>query len=143
METSEMVGSALMGLLNAQEEDDALVQHDRLENLARSLVQLSDSLGSPLVWPVGPAAERIAGASVVLSRGAVRVRGWNTEICGEHVLVVATALLTNRPILAAARQAELLGASGVFACGVNVEGVEGLASSVKDYFVLHCADPAC
>jgi hypothetical protein len=117
------VGPALDEVRTAQREDDEAAQHPQLESYGNALAKMCHDLGYPTVWPVGPAAERLAGAAMILSRGKVHARGWNTEITAKRVLLVTVTAVTPLPLVAAAQHARSLGAAEVYSCGVRVHGL--------------------
>jgi hypothetical protein len=110
-----------------QRQDDDALSPPRLEIYAAALARLCEELHHPLVWPVGPAAERLAGAATLFGGGAMRVRGWMSNIDGEHVLVMTLHSLTPLPLLHAAEQARRLGAAKVTACAIHLGGVADLS----------------
>jgi hypothetical protein len=116
------VGPALDELRAAQREDDEAAQHPQLESYGNALAKICHDLGYPTVWPVGPAAERLAGAAMILSQGKVHARGWNTDMTAKRVLLVTVTAVTPLPLLTAAHHARSLGAAEVYSCGVRVQG---------------------
>ena len=121
----EASGPLLERVLEAQRADEAMVTYPRLAFIADAVISCSAELGDPLVWPVGEPAERLAGAAVVRSRGKLRVRGWNSSIVDERVLLLTGVLVTPLPLVMAAQHAEMLGARVIHACGVRVDGLTG------------------
>jgi hypothetical protein len=117
-------GPLLRELLAVQDADDEAVAYPQLQAYASALMRRAEDLDSPLIWPVGQRAERLAGAAVLLSHGRVRVRGWNDDVNGDHVLLVAVAQATPLGLVAAAEHAYAAGASEVHACGVAILGVD-------------------
>jgi hypothetical protein len=118
------VGPGLGEIIAAQRDDDAAVRYPQLAEHARALAELSRDLDDPLVWPIGIAAERLAGAAVVLSAGEVRTRGWNTDVTAQRVLLLAVTAVTSMSLVEAARHARELGAEEIYACGIRVQGLE-------------------
>jgi hypothetical protein len=116
------VGPALDEVRAAQREDDEAAQHPQLEGYGTALARMCHDLEYPTVWPVGPAAERLAAAAVILSHGKVHARGWNTDMTAKRVLLVTVTAVTPLPLLAAAQHARSLGAAEVYSCGVHVQG---------------------
>jgi len=119
------VGDYLADILRTQRLESEAVTFPAIEATALALEELARRIGVLLVWPVGAAAERIAGASTFLSAGSLRVRDWNAFVPGEDVLLFVVASLTPLPLLVAARQALNMGARSVLACGLYVHGVVG------------------
>jgi hypothetical protein len=117
------IGEGLAALLSAQAAEAETVGYPALECHAQRLVALCEELDSPVVWPVGPAAERIAGAATLLSSGDLRVRAWSGDVRGEQVLVFAAIELSPLSLLAAATQALNMGAASVAGCGIHVRGL--------------------
>jgi hypothetical protein len=118
------VGPLLEGVLEAQREDAEATAFPRVESYCAALEALCEELGSPVVWPVGPAAERLAGAAVIWSRGRIRVRDWSSATKGDRVLLLAVAAVSPLPINTAAEHARALGAAEVRACGVAVQDAD-------------------
>ena len=116
-------GPLLGNLIRAHEQADAATAYPGLAALADALADRCEELDAPLVWPVGGAAERVAGAAVLSSEGDVRVRGWVDGVAGEKVLLVAVAHVTPLEMVAAARHARAMGADQVHVCGVDVAGL--------------------
>jgi len=127
-------GPALREVLAAQDEDDEAVSYTKLQCYGAALARLCSELGDPIVWPVGPAAERVAGAATILSHGDVRVRGWTTDMTSARVLLLTVTAATALPLADAAGRARALGAAEVFGCGVRVHGV-GASSKFLDSYV--------
>jgi phosphoribosylpyrophosphate synthetase len=117
-------GPLLSNLLSAHRAAERATTYQELSSHAASLAMLCDEMGSPVVWPVGAAAERLAGASVLASEGDVRVRGWTDDIRGESVLLVSVAAVTPLSMVEAAKHARAMGAFEVHACGIEVAGLE-------------------
>lgn len=130
------LGPALCEVLAAQREDDEAVGYGQLERHAMALSELSSKLGDPIVWPVGPAAERIAGAATILGGGNLRVRGGTTDLTAQRVLILAVAAVTPLPLLQAAGRARALGAAEVLGCGVRIQGIHaGQESEFLDRYI--------
>jgi hypothetical protein len=117
-------GPALRTLIETQRANEEATAFPRIAALARALGELSEALGAPLVWPVGEAADRLAGAAVLASAGEMRVRGWTDDIRGERVLLATVAAVTPLGLVEAAKHARALGASEVHACGLEVPGLD-------------------
>ena len=128
------IGPVLDEVLQAQRADDEAVSYPRLEHLAKALVELCRQLDNPVVWPVGRAAERLAGSAIALAAGQLRVRGAATDLTDQLVLLVTVTAVTPIPLLEAAEQAHRLGATKVFGCGVRVEGLEPGSFKALDHF---------
>lgn len=106
-------------LLAAQRAADDATSFPNIERYALALVHLSERLDGPDLWPVGAAGEILAGAAILLSKGAVHHRSTCTALANGRVLLVAAALVTPLPFVLAAAQARRLGATDVFATGVD------------------------
>jgi hypothetical protein len=117
------IGPLLSDVLAAQRADEKAVSHPQIAAISDGLWALTHRLDDPIVWPVGAAAERIAGAAILQSRGAIRVRGWADQVLGEHVLLLTVAAVSTVSLEIAAEQARSLGAARVDACGVAVHGI--------------------
>lgn len=120
---SSYAGPLLGNLIRAHERAEAATAYPGLAALADALAERCEELDSPLVWPVGGAAERVAGAAVLRTEGAVRVRGWVDGVAGYKVLLVAVGHVSPLEMVAAARHARAMGASQVHAFGVDVAGL--------------------
>src|SRR4051794_40041469 len=117
-DTAPLLGPLLREVLDAQRTAERLVgSYAHLRDSAEALAQHCELLSSPLVWPVGDPAERLAGAAVVVSEGRVRVRGWTDHLLGERVLLVAVVATTPLALLHAAQHSRRLGVAEVHACG--------------------------
>ena len=68
--------------------------YETLRHAPQAIVEQPRALGSPIVWPVGEAADRLTGAATLLGAGEVRTRGWTVELDGERVLLLAFADVT-------------------------------------------------
>jgi hypothetical protein len=84
---------------------------------------LSGQTGSPIEWPVGLAAEGLAGAAVMESHGSVRYEGGVTTP-RERVLLVAGVLAAPLGLYDAAEHAGRCGVRGVLVAGIRVTGVD-------------------
>jgi hypothetical protein len=132
---SLVVGPALGGLLAGQQEEDDALAYPLLRGYAAALAELSQRVRCPLVWPVGAAAERLAGAALIESGGAIRLRGWNDALEGKRVLLLAGVVVTSLGLCAVADQARCLGVLEVMATGIRVEGLVQ-ADSIDAFFPL-------
>ncbi len=126
-------GPLLDGLLTAQRRDEEATSHPLLAEYARRVVALSRRLGNPVLWPVGPAAERLAGAAVLAGEGAVRVRGWSGAPAA-RVLLLATVATSPIELVGAGSHARALNAASVHACAIDVEGIETVDKGAFDSF---------
>jgi hypothetical protein len=93
-----------------------------------------------VVWPVGAAAERVAGAATVLAEGDVEVVTWNRRLDGECVLLFAISGATPVGLAAAAAHVRSMGAAEIHACGVNVAGAES-CDTWQSFVALEPAPP--
>jgi hypothetical protein len=123
-------GPLLTNLISAHRTAERVTAYPELYSYASSLVALCEDMGSPVVWPVGDAAERLAGAAVLASEGEVRVRGWTDDVRGERVLLATVAAVTPLGLVEAAKQARAMGASEVHAFGIDVPGLDAPELSV-------------
>lgn len=131
VENSREPGPLLAGLMQAQATDRAVLRQPNLGRYARGLIEICEQLENPVVWPVGPAGERLAGAASVLATNGLEVWDRHHRLDGRAVIVVAVSDVSGRALSAAALQARRMGAVVVDGCGVSVEGteaVEGLRS---------------
>jgi hypothetical protein len=115
-------GPLLAELLEAQRCEERAVAFPALQQLAAALIERCNELGGPTVWPVGAAAERLAGAAVVMSSGALSVATWNMALAERRVLLVAISGTTPMSMVVAAEHVRRLGASEIHACAVDVDG---------------------
>jgi hypothetical protein len=122
--TDVRAGPLLTNLVAAHKAAERAIAYPELPHYAASLADLCDDMGSPLVWPVGEAAERLAGAAVLVSEGETRVRGWTDDLRGERALLVAVAAVSPLGLIEAARHARALGAYEVHACSIDVAGLD-------------------
>ena len=120
-------GPLLAGLLAAYRANEEALEPPELGTLAKALIEQSRDLGTPLVWPVGEAAQRLAGAAAVLADRRFQLRGWADEVRGRPVLLVSMAAATPIEITEACKLARALGASAVHARGWNVNGPDAPA----------------
>jgi len=116
-------GPLLAALIDAQREDEAALSYPRITSLASALAEHCDDLGQPVVLPMGEAADRLLGATVVISEGEVRPRGWTGDLAGERVLLLCVSAVSPSSLVEAASHARAMGAIEVHACGVNVAGL--------------------
>jgi phosphoribosylpyrophosphate synthetase len=114
---SEQPGPLLAELLEAQRCEERAVAYP-----AFALIERCEELGDPIVWPVGAAAERIAGAASVMAAGALNVATWNMSLAQHRVLLIAVVGTTPITMVAAAEHVKQLGAAEVHACAVDVVG---------------------
>lgn len=131
------IGPMLEEVLAAQDAAFRSTEFPIVESYADRLVALARDLGSPVVWPVGLAAERLVGASIIVGKGQLRARDWNRYLSGEPVLLVCIAATSPLPLLAAATEARSRGAGRLVACGISIGGMKlGVPGSLDEYFSL-------
>jgi hypothetical protein len=118
------IGPLLARVLLGQQHDEESTSYPFLASLSVVLIRVAEELSYPLIWPVGAAAERLAGAASVLSKGALRLVGWTEALRGKPVLLLTVTSVSPLPLLMAAEKARLLGAGHVHACGVWVQGID-------------------
>lgn len=128
------IGPVLQKVLAAQATGFQSTEFPAVEKQAERLVALATELGHPVVWPVGNAAERLVGAAIVVAKGQLRARDWNSYVSGESVLLVCIAAATPLPLYAAADEARAFGAERVMACGVSVCEVSGGRTGLLDAY---------
>ena len=129
---NKAAGPLLEELLEAQSLEAAAVSYPAIEGTAAALIARAQQLDA-VVWPVGGAAERIAGAAALLAEGEIEIGVWNTRLDGERVLLFAVAGATPLSLVAAAAQVRSMGATEVHACGVEIAGAA--AVDVWDSYV--------
>lgn len=133
-ESLSHAGPLLTRLLAAQRVEEDVVSHHRIEAVADGLIDRAREIGDCLVWPIGAAAERVAGVVTARSAGDVRVGAWNTDVRETRLLVFVVAGVTPMTLSAAVEQLHRRGASEVHGCGVEIvggSGVVGLDSYVS------------
>ena len=123
-ESLQEAGPLLVGLLGAQRLEEEVVGSAHLLEVADAVVRRARRLGDCVVWPVGAAAERVAGVVTVRANGAVDVGAWNSPVEGRRILLVAVAGVSPLALEAAARHLLSRGADEVHGCGVDVRGGE-------------------
>jgi hypothetical protein len=127
-------GPLLRALLEAQRKDEESTAYPLIGEYARRIAVLCRRLGDPVLWPVGPAAERLVGAAVVISEGAAQARGWSSSLNDTDVLLVGTVATGPVELVAAASHARALYAVRVHACAIDVPGVDQVAEGTFDSF---------
>lgn len=129
------IGPLLAETIELQHRDEVATSYPAVESYAARLASLCETHGNPLVWPVGAAAERLAGAAALVGKGRVRVRGWSDDVAGERILILCTAVATPLGLRAAATQARALGAKAVDGCAIELSGVDhdALADVLDSY----------
>jgi hypothetical protein len=124
--TLQSPGPLLARLLAAQQVEERAVSYAELERSADQLIARARDITECLVWPVGAAAERVAAAVTLRSRGDIEVGVWNTEVKGRRVLLFVVAGVSSLALEAAAAQLRRRGACEVHGCGVAVDGAKSL-----------------
>jgi hypothetical protein len=119
-----VIGPMLDRVIGAQRTSEEIVSYPQLLEVATALVHHCDNLDWPLVWPTGPAAERLVGAAVLVGEGRMRARGWTDAVQGDSILVVEVGAVSPLSMIRAARHARALGAAEVRGCGIGVLGTE-------------------
>lgn len=114
----------LGALVEAHRVAESITSFPELPAYACALTARCQELDRPLVWPVGDAAQRLAGAAVLSSEGEVQLRGWANPIAGERILLVAVAAVSPLELVQTAGHARAMGAAEVHACGVAVAGLD-------------------
>lgn len=118
------IGPLLKELIATGQAKEQALGFPQIGVLASTLAKRCEELDFPLLWPIGAAGERLAGASVFVAEGNLRLRGWNNDVRGERVLVMAVAETTPMSMIEGAAHARSLGAVEVHACALQVEGFE-------------------
>lgn len=124
--TLRLAGPLLSRLLEAQAVEAGAVGYPALGTCAGQVVERAREIADCLVWPVGAAAERVAGAVTVASKGDVELATWNSEVAGRRVLVILVAGVSTLSLEGAIAQLRRRGAIEVHGCGVAVAGATGL-----------------
>jgi hypothetical protein len=108
--------------------DRRAVGYAQLERAGLQVIRRAKKISGCLVWPVGEAAERVAAAVTLVSRGEIEVGAWNSPVEGRRVLVVVVAGVSALSLDGAAAQLRRRGALEVHGCGVAVNGADELDS---------------
>lgn len=132
MMISSSRGPLLANLARAHQQAEAITAYRELIGHASALAARCEDLGQPLVWPVGEAAQRVAGAAVLASEGDVRLRGWTSPTRDERILIVGVAAVSPIQLVQAAEHARAMGAAEVHACAIEVAGLD--APELGDVF---------
>jgi len=117
-------GPLLAQLLEAQRREEELVAFPLIESVADAVLAVAHRQPRWLLWPIGPAAERIAGVVEVRSRGAVDIGSWNTPVSNRAILLFGTVAASPLELQTAAERLRGRGAVEVHACAVDVLGAE-------------------
>lgn len=125
-ETLPSAGPLLSRLLDAQALEARTVIYPALSACAEQVIGRVSELAGCILWPVGAAAERVAGAVTVVSKGKVETGTWNSEVDRRRVLVILVAGVSTLSLEAAIGQLRRRGALEVHGCGVAVEGAAEL-----------------
>ena len=124
--TLQTAGPLLSRLLEAQAVEAEAVGYPALSTCAAQVVGRAREIADCLVWPVGAAAERVAGAATMASKGDVEMATWNSEVEGRRVLVILVAGVSTLSLEGAIAQLRRRGAIEVHGCGVAVAGASEL-----------------
>jgi hypothetical protein len=124
--TLPSAGPLLIRLLDAQAVEAQAVAYPELSSCAEQVLDRARDIQGCLVWPVGAAAERVAGAVTLASKGEVETGTWNSEVDGRRVLVILVAGVSTLSLEAAVAQLRRRGALEVHGCGVTVDGAAEL-----------------
>ena len=122
-----VVGPLLREVFKAQANDDAVLRHTQIGSYAKALIDVCQDLNYPLVWPVGAAAERLAGAATMLADGQIQVWDRHSTVDGNPVLLVALNLVGSLVIETEMKAARGAGANRVYVCAVSVPGLENVS----------------
>jgi hypothetical protein len=117
-------GPLLIQLLEAQRREEELVAFPLIETVADAVLAVAQRNRRCLIWPMGPAAERIVGVLEVRSHGAVDVSAWNTPVSNRAILLFGTVAASPLELQTAAERLLSRGAAEVHACAVDVPGAE-------------------
>lgn len=120
--TLHEAGPLLERLLDTQGLEEQVVGPASIEACAEAVVRHAGSLPDCLVWPVGAAAERVAGVVTARSHGTIDVAAWNTPVQGRCLLLFSVAAVSPIGLQVTAEQLRRRGATEVHACGVEVRG---------------------
>ena len=127
-------GPLLNRLLGAQRLEEQAVAYPEIEAVADAVMRRAVDLGDCLVWPVGAAAERVAGVATARARGAMSVAAWNTPVQGRRLLLLTVAAVSPLGLTSTAEQLRARGAIEIHACGLDV--VDGDYAISIDSFCL-------
>src|SRR5689334_14785630 len=82
-------GPLFTALLAAQRREQELVSYPTIGQIADAVVAAARAAGDCLIWPADAAAERVAGAVALRSRGTTVIAAPNTSVAGRNVLLLA------------------------------------------------------
>lgn len=115
------MGPLLAELQDARRVELVAMAPGSLEALASALVRAANAgERQPVIWPIGAAAERIAGAAMLIGAGSLEVWSGHERLDGREVLLVGVAHVASSAFCLAASHAGALGAAGISACGYMV-----------------------
>ena len=123
-ESLHRAGPLLAQLLDSQRREAHLVGYPAIEEVADAAITAVQRIGSCLIWPVGAAAERVAGVIAVRSHGTVDVATWNSAVAGRRILLLGGSAVTPLGLQTTAEQLRRRGAAEVHACAVDVPGAK-------------------
>lgn len=136
----QKAGPLLTQLVAAQRIEEEAVRYPQIEMWADALANRASELPKCLIWPVGAAAERVAGVATARGRGRVEVGLWNAPVAGRAILLFAVAGVTPLSLVIAAQQLRRRGAADVHACGIAISGAAG-ADGITSFRMLGDASP--
>lgn len=119
-------GPLLRALLDAHRLEADAVSYPEIQYFASALASHAHELEA-IVWPVGPAAERVAGGATLIAQGELEIGTWNSRLDGRRVLLFAVAGTSPLSLVAAAAQVRSMGAGEVHACGIDVADADTVA----------------
>ena len=120
--TLQEAGPLLTRLVAAQQFEERAVSYPAIEQIADSLIARAKELGDCMIWPIGAAAERIAGVATAREQGRIEVGCWNTLVVGRRLLVFSVVAVSPLSLAAAAGQLRRRGAAEIHGCGVDITG---------------------
>lgn len=100
--------------------EEKVVSHEKIGAVADAVIRCAATLDDCLVWPVGTAAERVAGVIAARGRGSTDVGTWNSPVQGRRVLLFGVAAISLLELESAAGQLRSRGAIEVHACGLEI-----------------------
>lgn len=119
-----VVGPLLNEVLLAQDADEQMLRFPAFARWVEAVVGAAGELGVPVLWPVGPVAQQLAGGAVLASAGQVSVWSGHSGLDGQPVALLAVNLVSPIPVRHAIRTARSLGAGRVVLIAHAVAGVE-------------------
>lgn len=104
-------GGLLSRVLEAQQRTAEQLSATHLSEVADRLVDLTESMGFPLLLPVSREAERLVGAALLVGGGRITAADASTALAGKRVLLVDAVVVQMAAVATAAHFAKRAGAA--------------------------------